>query len=156
MILRKKIADSEHHSSDRSIECKSYLIQDAAQHDGFFDKEKAGVHKRAGNEAFVAKNYSKAEAEYTEAIKYDASDEMLWCNRSGANLRLGKAEQAFNDAQKSRTLKGNYMKVDIFDLTIHSCEDRHSYQEHNNHQLSKGFVWPCIVFAKTTHYQAMH
>lgn len=67
--------------------------------------------KRAGDEAFVAKDFEKARESYTEALTHDADDHIVWCNRSGANLRLGDAENALSDAQRSRALSPEYVKV---------------------------------------------
>lgn len=67
--------------------------------------------KREGNEAFVAKDFLKARAAYTQALSHDPNDHIVWCNRSGANLRMGDSEAALSDAQRSRALKSDYSKV---------------------------------------------
>ena len=76
-----------------------------------YDPELAGGCKREGDGAFGRKEFQEAESFYTDSLKYDASNHLVWANRSAARFRQGKAEGALQDAQKSRELDPKYLKV---------------------------------------------
>mmetsp|Transcript_5505 Transcript_5505/g.16418 ORF Transcript_5505/g.16418 Transcript_5505/m.16418 type:complete len:286 (+) Transcript_5505:63-920(+) len=66
--------------------------------------------KAEGNELFKAKNYLKAAATFTKAIKLDPGNAVLYSNRSAALRSLGKAKKSLEDAEKCIQLKPDWIK----------------------------------------------
>ena len=66
--------------------------------------------KKQGNNAFVAKQYTEAESYYTRAIELDASNHILFGNRSATRLHLGKYQVALADADEAIRLEPNWTK----------------------------------------------
>ena len=60
----------------------------------------AEAAKKRGNAAFAAKNSVEAIAAYTEAIRLDGGNGLLWGNRSAAHLQAQQPEAALADAEK--------------------------------------------------------
>ena len=75
------------------------------------DEAKGSKHKRQGDEAFVKGDFDSAAKAYTQALKHNTSDHIIWANRSAAFLRTGATEDALQDARRARTLKPEYAKV---------------------------------------------
>lgn len=69
-----------------------------------------GSFKDQGNEAFKAENYLRAAALYTQAIKEDPENAVLFSNRSAALLKLKKVTKAMEDADKCVALKPDWEK----------------------------------------------
>ena len=88
------------------------------------DAEQAASCKRAGDVAFVKKQFEEAELAYTESLKHDPKNHLVWANRSAARFRLGRAEGALADAQTSRELNPKYLKVRSLGL----CSSSTSYK----------------------------
>jgi stress-induced-phosphoprotein 1 len=65
----------------------------------------ANAWKAKGNEAFTAKQFDAAIEAFSEAIKLDPSNHVLWSNRSGAYAAKGDWDNALSDAQA--TVKAN-------------------------------------------------
>lgn len=84
------------------------------------DPEKAAALKRSGDEAFVAREFSRAATCYDESLRHDVSNHFVWANLSAARLRLGEAEQALTSARTARALQPKYLKVTIHFLTVDS------------------------------------
>lgn len=76
-----------------------------------FDLEKAASCKKRGDTAFVKKQFEEADVAYTESLKHDPKNHLVWANRSAARFRLGKAEEALADGRTSRQLNPKYLKV---------------------------------------------
>jgi len=70
----------------------------------------AEAFKAKGNEALKAKNFDEAIKMYTEAIKLDASNHVLFSNRSAAYLMKGDAESALKDGEQCVSLKPDWPK----------------------------------------------
>ena len=75
------------------------------------DEAKGSKHKRQGDEAFVKGDFDSAAMAYTQALRHNTSDHIIWANRSAAFLRTGSTEDALQDARRARTLKPEYAKV---------------------------------------------
>ena len=73
--------------------------------------EKAASSKREGDIAFVNKQFEEAELAYTDSLKHEPKNHLVWANRSASRFRLGKAEEALADAQTSRQLNPKYLKA---------------------------------------------
>jgi tetratricopeptide (TPR) repeat protein len=73
---------------------------------------KAAVHacKEQGNASFKSKDYERAIEMYTNAIAGDPRDGKLFSNRSACNLALGRAKQAFEDADRCVALDKDWPK----------------------------------------------
>ena len=84
------------------------------------DVDKAASSKRDGDIAFVNKNFEQAEVAYTDSLKHDPKNHLVWANRSAARFRLGKAEEALADAQTSRQLNPKYLKASFQRLIVRS------------------------------------
>ena len=75
------------------------------------DPEKATQCKRQGDKAFSDKDFPGAEQLYTNALRHDTSNHLLWANRSAARLRQGKNDEALQDARTSRQINPKYLKA---------------------------------------------
>lgn len=54
--------------------------------------------KERGNEEFKERRYEEAKHSYTESLRQDPRNHVVWCNRSVANLNLGLPHLAAADA----------------------------------------------------------
>lgn len=73
--------------------------------------EDEGEKLRAeGNALFQTKEYLKAAAVYTKAIKVDGNNAVLYSNRSAALLQLSKVKRALVDAQTCVDLRPDWEK----------------------------------------------
>lgn len=66
--------------------------------------------KAQGNTAFAAKDFPTAIDLFTKAIEVDASNHVLYSNRSACHASLKNFEQAVKDADKCIELKGDWAK----------------------------------------------
>lgn len=66
--------------------------------------------KAKGNAAFQAGNYDEAATLFSEAIVLKPDNHILYSNRSGAYVSLGRLEEAVQDAHQSTVLKPDYMR----------------------------------------------
>ena len=62
----------------------------------------ADALKDQGNKAFAAKDYDRAIALFSEAIKIDPSNHVLWSNRSAAYAGKKQWDSALEDAETVR------------------------------------------------------
>lgn len=74
------------------------------------DAAKAAELKDKGNKFLQAGDFTKAIECYTEAIQLDPSNHVLYSNRSAANAKDQKYEQALSDAEKCVELKPDWGK----------------------------------------------
>lgn len=79
--------------------------------------------KNKGNAAFSAGNFDEAVKHFTEAIALDASNHVLYSNRSAAYASLGKYQEALADADKTIEIKPDWAKVHIALYTV-TCVQR--------------------------------
>ncbi|KAG2454526.1 hypothetical protein HYH02_000373 [Chlamydomonas schloesseri] len=70
----------------------------------------AASFKDQGNEEFKKENFLKAAALYTQAIKADPENAVLYSNRSAALLKLNKVTKALEDAETAIRLKPEWEK----------------------------------------------
>ncbi len=73
--------------------------------------EAAVEFKNKGNTAFQQGAYDEAIQHFSEAIKLDASNHVLYSNRSAAYASLKKYKEALEDANKTVSLKPDWAKV---------------------------------------------
>ena len=66
--------------------------------------------KEQGNTHFKAKEYLKAAASYTKAIKAEPENHVFFSNRSQAFLKLSKVTKALEDADKCIALAPTFVK----------------------------------------------
>merc|ERR1719473_1889783 len=66
--------------------------------------------KAQGNEFFKSKEYLKAAASYTKAIKAEPENHVYYSNRSQAFLKLSKVGKALEDADKCISLAPSFVK----------------------------------------------
>jgi len=69
--------------------------------------------KDKGNAALGAGNYEQAIEHYTEAIKLDPNNHVLFSNRSAAYAKQGKYLNALEDAEKTVSIKPDWPKVSL-------------------------------------------
>lgn len=67
--------------------------------------------KDKGNAALQANNFKEAIEAYSEAIKLDGTNHILFSNRSAAFAKEGNYEKALEDAEKTISLKPDWPKV---------------------------------------------
>ncbi|RPD81621.1 hypothetical protein L226DRAFT_606904 [Lentinus tigrinus ALCF2SS1-7] len=67
--------------------------------------------KAEGNALFLKHDFSAAYEKYTEALKYDASNAILYCNRAACSLGLTRYMDAATDAKKATDLSPSYAKA---------------------------------------------
>eukprot|EP00983_Pelagomonas_calceolata_P094200 1157861-Pelagomonas_calceolata.AAC.4 len=73
--------------------------------------EEVERYKDEGNKLFAAKEWLKAASKYTQAIKIDPNNAVLYSNRSAALLKLLKVTKAIEDADTCIKLKPDWEKV---------------------------------------------
>lgn len=66
--------------------------------------------KKEGNEAFKACNYQQAAVYYTEALNLDGTQHTLYSNRAACFLKLGRYDQAHEDALECTRLAPTFAK----------------------------------------------
>ena len=71
----------------------------------------ADEFKAKGNAALQAGKAEEAVAFYTQGIEVDASNHVLFSNRSAAYAKLENYAEALNDAEKTVSLKPDWPKV---------------------------------------------
>nr|VWO94872.1 Putative transcriptional repressor [Ganoderma boninense] len=59
--------------------------------------------KAEGNALFVNNDFTGAYQKYTEAIKHDSNNAVLYCNRAACAFGLGRYMDASTDATKVHT-----------------------------------------------------
>ncbi|XP_064621757.1 stress-induced-phosphoprotein 1-like isoform X2 [Lineus longissimus] len=74
------------------------------------NKQRAVVLKDKGNAFLKAENYSDAIECYSQGIKLDESNHILYSNRSAAYCNVGKYVDALKDAEKVVSLKPDWPK----------------------------------------------
>lgn len=67
--------------------------------------------KRQGNSALQEGNMEEAIRLYSEAIRLDPDNHILYSNRSAAYAKLQEYEKALEDAEKTVKLKPDWAKV---------------------------------------------
>ena len=77
--------------------------------------------KLKGNSAVQSESYDEAISYYTEAIRLDSSNYMLFSNRSAAYTKKGDLVQALNDASKTVKLKKDWPKGYFRKATALKC-----------------------------------
>ena len=70
----------------------------------------ADAAKARGNTAFAAKEYGRATAAYTVALRFDRGNAVLLSNRSAALASLGKYAEALEDAERAVRAAPNWGK----------------------------------------------
>ena len=70
----------------------------------------ADAAKARGNAAFASKEYGRAAAAYTVALRFDRGNAVLLSNRSAALAALGKYAEALEDAERSVRAAPNWGK----------------------------------------------
>ncbi|GLC40807.1 hypothetical protein PLESTB_000020600 [Pleodorina starrii] len=80
--------------------------------------------KDQGNEEFKKENYLKAAALYTQAIKEDPQNAVLYSNRSAALLKLNKVTKAMEDADKCISLKPDWEKGYFRKAAVLEAQDK--------------------------------
>lgn len=72
---------------------------------------KVTVLKDKGNAALNLGKFDEAIKFYTEAIKLDSNNHVLYSNRSAAYCKCFKFKEALSDAEKTVSLKADWPKV---------------------------------------------
>ncbi|KAI5710287.1 hypothetical protein M8J76_013355 [Diaphorina citri] len=72
--------------------------------------DKVSLLKDKGNAALQANNFIEAIEAYSEAIKLDGTNHILFSNRSAAFAKEGNYEKALEDAEKTISLKPDWPK----------------------------------------------
>lgn len=67
--------------------------------------------KEKGNAALSKEDFETAVKYYTDAIKLDGTNHVLYSNRSAAFTKQGKYQEAMADADKTIELKADWPKV---------------------------------------------
>ncbi len=67
--------------------------------------------KNKGNAAFAAGKYEEAIGHFTEAIKIDPTNHILYSNRSAAYAASKQYDEALKDAEKTVEIAPNWGKV---------------------------------------------
>ena len=81
--------------------------------------------KLNGNSAMQSENYDEAIRNYTEAIRLDPSNHILFSNRSAAYTKTGDFAQALKDASKTVELKKDWPKGYSRKATALKCMGRY-------------------------------
>ena len=77
------------------------------------DIDRAEQKKEEGNGFFRTKDYDKAIVAYTEGIKYNGGNQILWGNRCACFLKLKKWDAAVFDASAALHIDATWLKVRV-------------------------------------------
>ncbi|KAH9846628.1 hypothetical protein C2E23DRAFT_890715 [Lenzites betulinus] len=67
--------------------------------------------KAEGNALFLKGNFSRAYEKYSQAIKHDDGNAILYCNRAACSLGLNRYIEAYTDADQATKLDSTYAKA---------------------------------------------
>ncbi|BDD60456.1 Hsp90 cochaperone [Monascus purpureus] len=109
----------------------------------------ADALKAEGNKAFSAKDYPTAIEKFTQAIGLDASNHILYSNRSAVYAAQSEYQKALDDANKAIELKSDWSKGYLRKgaacrglgdlLAAHDAYEEALKLEPNNEQAKNGF-----------------
>lgn len=74
------------------------------------NKRLAEEEKKIGNLFYTKKKWDKAVAKYTEGLKYDPTNVVLYCNRSAAYIQLEEFRLALSDANQCIEIDPTWVK----------------------------------------------
>ncbi len=77
--------------------------------------------KDKGNAALNAGKFDEAIKFYSDAIKLDPNNHVLYSNRSAAYCKNNKFKEALTDAEKTVSLKPDWAKVIFYLIFLDSC-----------------------------------
>ncbi|TVU46015.1 hypothetical protein EJB05_05529, partial [Eragrostis curvula] len=90
---------------------KSSKIGPSIPKDADFVEKKNSELKRQGDDAFKKQDYINSSAFYTQAVRIDPYDAMLFSNRSVCWHRMGDGKRALQDALKCKLLRPVWPKA---------------------------------------------
>ncbi|KAM0884695.1 hypothetical protein ACQ4PT_030827 [Festuca glaucescens] len=146
--------------------CVEYLLEVSrnanlpVNHDKSSDKDSKAQLKSQGAKAVEGKNYATALKFYTEAIKLDPADAVLYSNRSLCHLKCGEAHDALLDADACISLrpewhKGYYRKGAALMLLLDYKEASDAFLagvklDPKNKEMKKAF-WEAVEAMRKEH-----
>lgn len=90
---------------------KAQRLKKKAEEDAYINPELAEEHKQKGNTLFKSGNFPGALKEYSEAIKRDPSNKLLYQNRATAYSKLMVFDAALNDCEKALKIDPKFVKA---------------------------------------------
>lgn len=77
-----------------------------------WSKVKSAARARSqGNEFFKSRNFADACTAYSEGLKYDPSNSVLYCNRAACHSKLGRWERSLEDCNEALRIQPGYIKA---------------------------------------------
>ncbi|KAK6919708.1 hypothetical protein RJ641_015612 [Dillenia turbinata] len=67
--------------------------------------------RACGNDLFSLGKFAEASSAYSEGLKYDSSNSVLFCNRAASWFKLGLWEQSVEDCNRALKIQPNYTKA---------------------------------------------
>jgi len=109
-VLNKALVEQRDPETLKLLRATEKQLQDK-QVQSYINPELSLKAKEEGNELFKQKKYSLAVERYTEAIKRDPSNHVLYTNRSMAYLKLKAYSEALKDCDKCIELNPKFIKA---------------------------------------------
>jgi len=105
---------TEHHTADTQEKLRKFeKLKKERDARLYIDPQKSLEEKEKGNEFFKQQNYPEAIKTYSEAIRRNPQDHVLFSNRAACYTKLGEWQLGLKDCEECTRLNPNFIKAYI-------------------------------------------